>query len=812
MIDVLHDQLQKEEEEEANSVGVGTTKKCKNAKSVVVEATKIPTTKPSKKRGRPKITDAISKNSKDEKKADVIKSPKFKRKPSTTKKKGIKPAAKKGKAVGKLKISVEGKNDKKDKTNVTNQAGDKANVTKKSSTKKLESKSKKSAVTNKQDMKNSTDLKSKELEKTKRERDVVVATLSKPKGGKKGKQQIRKTVISTSVTKKPKGSAKRMDKVKNETVVIKGVAKTSGKVVAKKPIDVAKQRKNKIGKNNKPVKSAKKNKEGKILTKNEMKLPSRKAAVIKKLGKPKIDLTKKSKKKKGDSGKAEKVKVGSPKMVVKAKTDRIKNKLDKTITDSVKKRIDKTRTDFTKNAEKLKNKSKAKRDSVKKDKKRPSGSDPPVNFKPAKKKRKQKPPKKKTLQIKYGVFLESDLNKASNLPIPERTEECDMSKFEIFDNGMVFLCSNSTERDCLEKNLFGSPAGNFERIEKITSTTALFLYRVDRPVLHGVWIAEGKPKMDLDKELWNGRFPAQVRVKEFHRFPVALPGKKLRNFFQMKRLFRSSSLLTRDQINILFMEMNNYNTRLNLGPLAVPLLGVESVLQPKAIEPTVMQQLEMLNQHINPNPRKMRKWCLMQVERDPRMSPQYPEDQWRQSWYDGRQQQNFWSWRGGPAGFRGYNRGPIYHRGGFRANRRSSGGRRKNFTPGAVRQEDIEKSLRVQDSLAEIVKKKPDDVKKASTGSRKDPEDVKNDSDGVNEHSEKFPIGVLKNSKSKEKTILLAEPDKPTSDGKVAEVKTVQSTNASEEASKRSSFKEAPEKALTTSDTSEKKAVAKEEH
>merc|ERR1719419_921549 len=153
--------------------------------------------------------------------------------------------------------------------------------------------------------------------------------------------------------------------------------------------------------------------------------------------------------------------VCAPKKVMVVKVDKINNKLDKTKTELVKKRVDKAKTNFTKKATKNKNKSKAIKDSVIKDEKTPSGNGPQVNFKPAKKKRKPKARKKKAIQIKHGVFLESDLDKASNLPIPERTEECDMSKFEMFDNGMVFLCSNSTERDCLEKNLFGSPASNF---------------------------------------------------------------------------------------------------------------------------------------------------------------------------------------------------------------------------------------------------------------------------------------------------------------------------------------------------------------
>jgi len=445
--------------------------------------------------------------------------------------------------------------------------------------------------------------------------------------------------------------------------------------------------------------------------------------------------------------KAEKTKSGSTKKKSDKKNTDLTKDLEKTKTNLTKKTAEKTNAGPPKKAVKIKDKPKGKKTTFKKDKKRPSGTDPPAGDTPAKKKRKQKPNKKKP-QIKAGVFLETDLTKASDLPIPKRTEACDMSKFDKFENGMVFLCNNRTEKECLDKLLFGSPENHFETMKSITENTALFLYRVEResPVLHGVFMADGKPEMNIDKDVWNGRFPAQVRVKEFHRFPTPLPGHVLRKVVKSKRLFPSSSLLSRSETLLFISEINSYSS---LGPqhLPVPLHGIRSNFERSSPSnrSTVKQQLEMLNQPINPNPVRMRKWSLTQVEGDPRMFAHgfQETNQWRQRWYGGHQlaQQHFWDCRAEYGGFHGYNRGQTYHRGGYRGSRwswrgRGRGrGRATNFNPGAVRQEDVEKMLSME-GTKKGVKKKKNTGRKKNNGTKAKPDlppsiETAKDKDGV---------------------------------------------------------------------------------
>jgi len=101
--------------------------------------------------------------------------------------------------------------------------------------------------------------------------------------------------------------------------------------------------------------------------------------------------------------------------------------------------------------------------------------------------------------------------------------------FDHFEDGMMFLCNKVTEEECLKNMIFASAASRMEYMIKITDKTALFLYRIARNdcVLHGVFQAEGRPGLQLVPNAFNGRFPAQIRVKPFFRFPHPVPYDRL---------------------------------------------------------------------------------------------------------------------------------------------------------------------------------------------------------------------------------------------------------------------------------------------
>jgi len=92
--------------------------------------------------------------------------------------------------------------------------------------------------------------------------------------------------------------------------------------------------------------------------------------------------------------------------------------------------------------------------------------------------------------------------------------------FERFDGGQIFLCNSQTMNDCLSLMLFGSPKCVWNEVRKITKNTAIFLYIIGPvPILHGVFVAAAEPRLNIDSQAWEGRFPSQVKVRRYYEFP-----------------------------------------------------------------------------------------------------------------------------------------------------------------------------------------------------------------------------------------------------------------------------------------------------
>ena len=86
--------------------------------------------------------------------------------------------------------------------------------------------------------------------------------------------------------------------------------------------------------------------------------------------------------------------------------------------------------------------------------------------------------------------------------------------------GYTFMCNNRTRDECLNKRVFGLPAGALDEMQQhIGDQTLLFLFDLDRREMHGPFLAACKPGRNLVPGAWakrgsatNSRYPAQVRV------------------------------------------------------------------------------------------------------------------------------------------------------------------------------------------------------------------------------------------------------------------------------------------------------------
>jgi len=79
--------------------------------------------------------------------------------------------------------------------------------------------------------------------------------------------------------------------------------------------------------------------------------------------------------------------------------------------------------------------------------------------------------------------------------------------------GYVFLCSNRTEQECLQKKLFGLPQSEWNRVSQVKEGDILFLLNYQNNRLHGVFEATTDGTLNIEPYAFDGYFPAQVRVR-----------------------------------------------------------------------------------------------------------------------------------------------------------------------------------------------------------------------------------------------------------------------------------------------------------
>jgi len=82
-----------------------------------------------------------------------------------------------------------------------------------------------------------------------------------------------------------------------------------------------------------------------------------------------------------------------------------------------------------------------------------------------------------------------------------------------FERCFIMLCDDSTEEECLSRNLFGDMARRLENLDEIQSGDMGFLLNINRDELVGVFRACSEPQLHIEPDAWNGKFAAQVRVE-----------------------------------------------------------------------------------------------------------------------------------------------------------------------------------------------------------------------------------------------------------------------------------------------------------
>jgi hypothetical protein len=133
----------------------------------------------------------------------------------------------------------------------------------------------------------------------------------------------------------------------------------------------------------------------------------------------------------------------------------------------------------------------------------------------------------------------------------------------------IFLCDFTTERECLERKLFGTNPGEMHQhhYSKIAVGDMLFLYNFETGMLRGPFTATTPCKLNIEPTAWKKTrrsFPWQVRVDDGKVFKTALGADELRKHVTLAStkmgLLPPAELTDEQQANLLFaLEQTNGN-------------------------------------------------------------------------------------------------------------------------------------------------------------------------------------------------------------------------------------------------------------
>ena len=101
--------------------------------------------------------------------------------------------------------------------------------------------------------------------------------------------------------------------------------------------------------------------------------------------------------------------------------------------------------------------------------------------------------------------------------------------------GFIFTCSSKTEKECLDRLLFGTDRIYGPVVVRIRKGDLLFLVNVDTDILYGIFKAASDGGFKIIPDAWKGRYPYQVRVEPLGQIIKLAQVSKILKKFGIKR-------------------------------------------------------------------------------------------------------------------------------------------------------------------------------------------------------------------------------------------------------------------------------------
>jgi len=101
--------------------------------------------------------------------------------------------------------------------------------------------------------------------------------------------------------------------------------------------------------------------------------------------------------------------------------------------------------------------------------------------------------------------------------------------------GFLFACTEKTEKECFDKSVFGADVVYAPIVIRIRKGDLLFLNNLDTDVLYGVFEAISDGEYNIQSDVWNGKYPYQVKVKTIGEKKSSIKAKKNLSKLGIKR-------------------------------------------------------------------------------------------------------------------------------------------------------------------------------------------------------------------------------------------------------------------------------------
>ena len=101
--------------------------------------------------------------------------------------------------------------------------------------------------------------------------------------------------------------------------------------------------------------------------------------------------------------------------------------------------------------------------------------------------------------------------------------------------GFLFACTDKSEAECFKRSLFGTDKVYAPIVTGVRKGDLLFLNNLDTNTLYGVFEAVSDGDVNIEPEVWNGKYPYQVKVESLGEKTALRNARKILRKFKIKR-------------------------------------------------------------------------------------------------------------------------------------------------------------------------------------------------------------------------------------------------------------------------------------